>query len=311
MEKQHYNLKDRLDHIAHMFNDRTAGKKYENFIVNAIYTKVGEPELIPVTQQYVKDPKDSQKYYLLDLYFPQLNYGVEVDERQHEKESHKLKDEERAIAVMSAVKCEEYRIRIYDDKTKRSYDDICQDIDQVVAIIKDKIAKLEKPLKWETNDDRKAVAIKKGQFCADDDVFYDSITEVYNLCGGKRSGPEKGKDATMLQRCEYRLNNNYKLWVPILAIDYGNGESSKGKMGFKNYLSEDKQVITEISENPLKNPFKDVGKKKVVFMRMTDRFGQQGIRFVGVFEMTKELVSEGYGHIYKRIDDKVPIEALK
>ena len=30
-----YNLDERLDHIAYMFNVRTAGKAYENFIVNA------------------------------------------------------------------------------------------------------------------------------------------------------------------------------------------------------------------------------------------------------------------------------------
>ena len=53
MEKNNYNLSEHLDHIAYMFNVRTTGKAYENFIVNAIYTKVGESELMPVTQQYV------------------------------------------------------------------------------------------------------------------------------------------------------------------------------------------------------------------------------------------------------------------
>ena len=63
-----HGISEQLDHIAYMFNVRTRGKKYENFIINAIYTKVGNPDLIPVTQQYVRDPNDSNKYYLLDLY---------------------------------------------------------------------------------------------------------------------------------------------------------------------------------------------------------------------------------------------------
>ena len=75
-EVKGYVISEQLDHIAYMFNVRTKGKKYENFIVNAIYTKVGNPDLMPVTQQYVKDPNDLSKYYLLDLYFPQIKIAV-------------------------------------------------------------------------------------------------------------------------------------------------------------------------------------------------------------------------------------------
>ena len=90
MEKQDYKLSERLDHIAYMFNVRTNGKAYENFIVNAIYAKVGEPELMPVTQQFVKNPRDHRRYYLLDLYFPQLRYGIEVDEEHHLEDAQDL-----------------------------------------------------------------------------------------------------------------------------------------------------------------------------------------------------------------------------
>ena len=38
-----------------MLNRRTTGKKYENFVINSIYTKLSNPDLIPITQQYVKD----------------------------------------------------------------------------------------------------------------------------------------------------------------------------------------------------------------------------------------------------------------
>lgn len=86
---------DKFEHLSCMFNKRTKGKKYENFIVNAIYNRVGNFELIPITQQYVRSNIDPRKYYLMDLYFPQINYGVEVDEMQHTKEYHIISDEER------------------------------------------------------------------------------------------------------------------------------------------------------------------------------------------------------------------------
>lgn len=86
---------DKLEYLALMLNQRTNGKKYENFVINAIYARIANLELIPETQKYVKNPNypdsDNKKYYLLDLYFPQLNYGIEVDEPVHEKQANQKK----------------------------------------------------------------------------------------------------------------------------------------------------------------------------------------------------------------------------
>lgn len=46
---------EKLDHLSIMLNRRTTGKKYENFVINSIYTKLSNPDLIPITQQYVKN----------------------------------------------------------------------------------------------------------------------------------------------------------------------------------------------------------------------------------------------------------------
>lgn len=45
--------------------------------------KIGNLNIRSVTQQYVKG--DNNEYYLIDLYFPQINVGVEVDEAFHKK----------------------------------------------------------------------------------------------------------------------------------------------------------------------------------------------------------------------------------
>ena len=113
-EVKGYDISEQLDHIAYMFNVRTKGKKYENFIVNAIYTKVGNPDLMPVTQQYVRNPNDSRKCYLLDLYFPQINFGVEIDEGQHMSEEHQASDKERAEAESAKSVLKEMDTYFYD-----------------------------------------------------------------------------------------------------------------------------------------------------------------------------------------------------
>ena len=51
---------EKLEHLALMLNRRTKGKKYENFVINSIYTKIANPDLIPITQQYVKNPNYSE-----------------------------------------------------------------------------------------------------------------------------------------------------------------------------------------------------------------------------------------------------------
>ena len=278
-EVKGYDISEQLDHIAYMFNVRTKGKKYENFIVNAIYTKVGNPELMPVTQQYVRNPNDSRKYYLLDLYFPQINFGVEIDEGQHMSEEHQASDKVREEAIKNAIQCEEARIPIFDKTTgkKRSYAEICNDIDLVVQKIKQKIDE-KGGIKWVTNEEKKRsfglVKNGPGSFNIEQDVTYRSITEIYNICGGCRG---TGEDAKSLQKGFYRLNSNYYLWVPTLTID------NSGISKFSNYLHEAETVITEINNSPQGWENYSGGSDRIVFMRMKDIYGRPCIRFIGVF----------------------------
>ena len=283
-EVKGYDISEQLDHIAYMFNVRTKGKKYENFIVNAIYAKVDNPDLMPVTQQYVRNPKDSRKYYLLDLYFPQINFGVEIDEGQHMSDECQVLDKARTEAIKSAIGYEEARISIVDKKTaqKKSYSEISKDIDLIVLRIKQKIDDLG-GVKWVTNDEKKrSLGIIKngpGIFDIKQDVTYRSITEIYNICGGCRG---TGKDAKSLQKGFYKLNNQYYLWVPTLTIE-DNASDAK----YNNYLSEDGTVITEINNNPKGWDNYPGDRNRVVFMRMKDMYGRSCIRFIGIFQYKK------------------------
>lgn len=279
-EVKGYDISEQLDHIAYMLNVRTKGKKYENFIVNAIYTKVGNYDLMPVTQQYVRNHNDSRKYYLLDLYFPQINFGVEIDEGQHMSEENQNKDKERTEAITKAIGYEEVRIPIVDIATgnKRSYAEICNDIEHVVEKIKYKI-KVKGGVKWETNEARKQrfniVKNGTGSFDIEQDVTYRSITEIYNICGGCR---RTGKNAKRLQKGFYRLNNNYYLWVPTLTIRDNSGNSK-----YRNYLNDDETIITEYNDSPQGWEKYPGDSDRIVFMRMRDIYGRPCIRFIGVF----------------------------
>lgn len=303
---------DKFEYLSQMFNQRTNRKKYENYVVNAIYNRVGNSELVPVTQQFVRNPKDQRRYYLLDLYFPQLNYGIEVDEGHHLNPENKESDVIREQDIRSAISCDEGRISIFKEengKTQmRSFDEIEQQINDQVEKIKEKIEekiKTKGELKWETNEDLKNNVINKGEFSVSDNVDYRGITEIYNIIG---------HNAKQLGWCFCKLNNKYFLWVPTLAIKLEDGKIISSN-NYENYLTEDHNEIIEYDKTGkrLKNSPGDTGwdgeKKRVVFMKMRDRFGKNCIKFVGVFKA--DSVGTDGGRHYKRDSDNVTIEDLK
>ena len=290
-KKKKYDFDNRLDYIAYMFNVRTRHKAYENFIVNAIYARVGNPELKPVTQQYVKSKKlnktgkTKRPYYLLDLYFPQLNYGIEIDERHHNNEENQEADIVRAEDIKAAIECVEERIPIYtEDNLQRSIEDIDLDINRIVEDIKKMIAQ-KGGVTWITNEQEKEIVKKRGYFMDTDEADYKGITEIYNICGGCRTGADIGREAVALGTCYVTLNRKYKLWVPKMAIKLEDGKVTNTANGYENYLSEDHRTIYEYNVDKqwnLEDQEKDKEFRRVVFMQMKNKFGQRCVKFLGV-----------------------------
>lgn len=292
---------DKIKYLAKIFNKRTKNKDYENYIVNTIYTLIGNKELIPVTQQYVKTDTG---YAFLDLYFPQINYGIEIDEKHHLNKENKWSDKERALAISSAIKCKEGRISICNKFGKtRKYEDIFKDILKQVNEVKKRIKAIEKngkKLVWEDNDKLKEKVFKRGFFHINDEVNYQGITEIYNFIGHK---------VKSLGICYVKLNPNYSLWVPFLAIKLKNGTVIT-KNGWENTINEDKTEIIEIPKDKTKCDTKDLksgkwndkGIKRVVFMQIKDRFGVKRKKFLGVFEAYRiENKGKKQYRYYKRI----------
>lgn len=305
-------IMEKMEYLAKMFNVRTKGKDYENYVVNAIYNRVRNTELVPVTQQFVRSSKDARRYYLLDLYFPQLNYGIEVDEKQHFQDDNREADNIREKDIRDAISCEEGRIELYqkvnypEETIMRSFEDIEAQINTEVQKINEKIKKIETKgdkLKWQTNEDIKKEVINRGVFSIQDNVDYEGITEIYNITG---------HTAKRLGSCFLSLNDNYYLWVPTMAIKLDNGVV-KSSNNYENYLNENHDEIIEYDKTGsrfnLKNIEWDGSKKRVVFMKMRDRFGKSCIKFIGVFEANG--IGPDGGRHYKQVSESVKIADLK
>lgn len=313
---------DKLEYLALMLNQRTNGKKYENFVINAIYARIANLELIPETQKYVKNPNypdsDNKKYYLLDLYFPQLNYGIEVDEPVHEKQANQKKDKIRENDILDAVgNCTIRRIKIgRDEKTLQKIEAVNDQINDKVIEIKQLIAEYEKKnkLSWKDEETRKKEVFAKGIFDLRDRVTYKGIKEICNKIG------QFGKN---LRPGFVKLNDSYMLWVPHLAICSNDG-SVLTKNGCKNTLNEDRTIIEEIPKDMEKcntknipdGPWNEKGMKRIVFMHVRNNFGIDEVRFLGVFEAVRlDTIKKGpdkgkQKRSYKRVKTSVKIKDL-
>ncbi|MFK8066808.1 MAG: AbaSI family restriction endonuclease [Gammaproteobacteria bacterium] len=89
---------------------RTAYKKHESFIIGSLMHDPELDDLMPCTQFYVN--RTDGGYALIDLFYPQLNLAIEVDEPAHENNIDF--DNERQKIVEDKLECKFHRIRIQD-----------------------------------------------------------------------------------------------------------------------------------------------------------------------------------------------------
>ena len=72
---------DKKEYIANQLK-RTFNKKYENYCITRIYHLLKRNDVQIITQQMFKRKEDG-KIALADLYFPQINLSIEIDEPHH------------------------------------------------------------------------------------------------------------------------------------------------------------------------------------------------------------------------------------
>src|SRR6056300_1158007 len=83
-------------------------KKHENFIITSLIHDERLRDLKPLTQHYV--PLANNNYALIDLYYPQIELAIEVDEPHHLDNIDK--DKERQEKIEDLIQCDFRRFAI-------------------------------------------------------------------------------------------------------------------------------------------------------------------------------------------------------
>ena len=274
---------------------RTKRKDYENYILTAIWHRIHNNNIQPVTQQYIK--LDEGRYALIDLYFPQLNIGIECDEAYHlfnkdQDVNRELSIGEKLSSIMQNENFELYRINAYE-----SLEEIEKQIDKVVAIIKERINKIHID-NWNGKNNSVQLAIEKGSISINDNFTFNTIVEICKCFNKSVKG---------MQRSYFRMSDSYQIWCPKLS-NIRNGAPEAVSNGWINILSDDWNLVMESNYdiniiNP-KGKLAHPERYRITFGKRKDVLGRNLYRFLGVFIFYKLENNTNY---YKKVADEIDL----
>ncbi len=245
----------KLDYMSRLFR-KIRNKRFEAYVIQRIWDLLDDDSIRFVTQQYFKRNEDG-KYALADLYLPQINMIVEIDEGQHVNDENKVADALRSEDIMQIKAVEGVsieRIELCDKNTSKAFtmDEIHQQIDDVVAKIKDAIEKLGDQFQpWENNLWTPEYYKQKGCLRVSDNDYVKNIDDaaaVFNT---------KAKHRGFLRAAVFEVPglDNTIVWCP---------EKNNKQWSNKLVVEGNKTIISEYNNDPIrkKNMCRSILKRK-------------------------------------------------
>lgn len=295
---------DRLEYLVKTLS-RTRRKDYENYVVNAVWHRLGDNELRPVSQQFVTGPDGAR--YFIDLYFPQLNIGVECDEAYHlGKAVHDRFRERTLIDVLSHVELDESYVPLHVDVSD-GFEKTEQQIDLVVEKIRSAAFVARESgrfVAWEPERTFEEWLGDLVEIRVGDDLGFPSIIETCNALfrTGYRGKGRRFRALFRPRRGPYAhlFAEKYMLWFAPVHVAGQDGRT------WENYVSEDGRTIFEVNtELPVEELDSAEDFERVVFVKARNPItGRDEYRFLGVFAMAGQDTYQGMGcRRYDRTSD--------
>ena len=286
----------KLDYMERLFA-KISKKKTESYVINRIWHQLNDDRIKFVVQQYIRRTHD--KYALADLYLPQLNILIEINEPFHKNntEVDRIRNEEiinKTKANLLVIDCG------YKDKDNKihwnSLDEIHRQISIIVWAIKLGIQELgEKFIPWNDTETFSVEYLKnKGFLKVDDSECLRTIEEIAEVFGTKvkhhgflrASGvavPNKPNEVVWWPNTEHRLWNNNISDDGMFIYEFPKAEEKKSA-----HLT---QWINETEAT------------RITFLKYKDELGFCFYRFVGVFKLNKDKSIQENKCVWERVSN--------
>jgi len=283
---------------------RTNKKNYENYVITRIIHLLNDLDIKFITQQYFK--RLDGNFGLSDLYFPQFNLSIEIDEGQHKAtiKQDKVRDKDYILSTQELPQHKSEwmpkRVKVYGEITLKEID---TDIDRIVDYIKSLKQKLITSgdfNKWDM--DKEFDYSDKKIFDVKDNIVFKTIVDAINYFRD-----EDNKYLGYQQALALTMDKERELWFPKL---YANKD-------WKNSISSDDTLIKMIPESTskLKTAQKSIehliqsnnNRHRIVFAKVKDNLGFVLYRFKGYFELNEAESRKNGCCCFQRVATKVLI----
>lgn len=301
---------DKKEYIANQLK-KTFGKKYENYCVTRIINKLDNLNVRFITQQMFK--RDGEEIALADLYFPQVNVWVEIDESQHlnQAEEDRIRTQEviknnirsklKNLEEVVYIELEEpERINIFDKNRIITIEEINKRIDDIVEKINARILELgDRFVPWVNIYNTADEFVKKQSIEKNDNAKFRTLQDVSELFN-------KGYHGNQLAYFNVSKEDNEYAWCPKLKL---NEDDFKNNL-YENEISDDGVYIFESSKEKNDKFVLDVLKtneKRFVFAKYRDETGDFSYKFLGVYILDRNKTMNLNKRSWKKIDSKISL----
>lgn len=292
----------KLNYITRLFR-KISNKRFEAYVIQRIWDLLNDNRIRFVTQQYFRRD-EAGKYALTDLYLPQINMIIEIDEGQHIANVHQdaLRSEDiMQIKAVEGVHIE--RIALCDKNTLKAFtmDEVHKQIDAVVKKIRDAVAQMGNEFRpWENDLWTPEYYKRKGCFRVADDDYIKSIDDAAKVFD------TKAKHRGFLRAAGFDVpdKDNVIVWCPAKNNkQWSNDLVVEGGLTFiYEYNNDPKKKSKHVRNHVAKT-----SETRITFFREKDDLGFNFYKFVGVFEIDKPKSRELNKCVWVKISDEYKI----
>lgn len=289
----------KLEYMERLFA-KISKKKTESYVISRIWHQLDDDRVKFVVQQYIKRTQD--KYALADLYLPQLNIFIEINEPYHKNnvEVDKVRNEEiinKTHSELHIIDCG-FIVKGKNGKDEihwKTLNEIHHRIKEVVSCIKQRVSELGENFKpW---DEANTLSVEyhrnKGYLKVEDNECLRTTEDVAAVFGtkAKHRGFLRASGAAIPDK------KNEIVWWPNTEHRLWHNELSEDGMFIYEYPKAEDKRAAHLDQ------WKESNQTRVTFLRYKDDLGFCFYRFVGVFRLNRDKSIRENKCVWEHVSD--------